>query len=61
MPLFGVQIQNECTKFGASSKIKNTCIYGGVPKGPQVCDLQKGTSSAFHFLLYFDFHELSLP
>ena len=42
MPLFGVQIQNECTKFGASSKIKNTCIYGGVPKGPQVRDLQKG-------------------
>nr|POE54685.1 dead-box atp-dependent rna helicase 20 [Quercus suber] len=37
-----VQIQNECTKFGASSKIKNTCIYGGVPKGPQVRDLQKG-------------------
>uniref|UniRef100_A0A7N2LL83 RNA helicase n=1 Tax=Quercus lobata TaxID=97700 RepID=A0A7N2LL83_QUELO len=37
-----VQIQNECTKFGASSKIKNTCIYGGVPKGPEVRDLQKG-------------------
>ncbi|KAF3958892.1 hypothetical protein CMV_016243 [Castanea mollissima] len=37
-----VQIQNECTKFGASSKIKNTCIYGGVLKGPQVRDLQKG-------------------
>ncbi|KAG2728823.1 hypothetical protein I3760_01G222100 [Carya illinoinensis] len=37
-----VQIQNEATKFGASSKIKNTCIYGGVPKGPQVRDLQKG-------------------
>jgi superfamily II DNA/RNA helicase len=40
-----VQIQNECTKFGASSKIKNTCIYGGVPKGPQVRDLQKGSLS----------------
>ena len=37
-----VQIQQEATKFGASSKIKNTCIYGGVPKGPQVRDLQKG-------------------
>lgn len=35
-----VQIQQEATKFGASSKIKNTCIYGGVPKGPH--DLQKG-------------------
>ncbi|ESR39766.1 DEAD-box ATP-dependent RNA helicase 20 [Citrus sinensis] len=37
-----VQIQQESTKFGASSKIKSTCIYGGVPKGPQVRDLQKG-------------------
>jgi len=36
-----VQIQQEATKFGASSKIKSTCIYGGVPKGPQVRDLQK--------------------
>ncbi|KAF6152231.1 hypothetical protein GIB67_005885 [Kingdonia uniflora] len=37
-----VQIQQEASKFGASSKLKNTCIYGGVPKGPQVRDLQKG-------------------
>ncbi|CAK9258848.1 unnamed protein product [Sphagnum jensenii] len=37
-----VQIQQEATKFGASSKIKNTCIYGGAPKGPQIRDLQKG-------------------
>jgi len=40
-----VQIQQEATKFGASSKIKSTCIYGGVPKGPQVRDLQKGDIS----------------
>ena len=37
-----VQIQQEVAKFGASSKIKNTCIYGGVPKGPQVRDLKAG-------------------
>uniref|UniRef100_A0A7N0RHJ7 RNA helicase n=1 Tax=Kalanchoe fedtschenkoi TaxID=63787 RepID=A0A7N0RHJ7_KALFE len=37
-----VQIQEEATKFGSSSKLKSTCIYGGVPKGPQVRDLQKG-------------------
>lgn len=37
-----VQIQQESTKFGASSKIKSTCIYGGAPKGPQIRDLQKG-------------------
>jgi superfamily II DNA/RNA helicase len=40
-----VQIQQEATKFGASSKLKTTCIYGGVPKGPQVRDLQKGDCS----------------
>ncbi|CAG8577461.1 5685_t:CDS:2 [Paraglomus occultum] len=37
-----VQIQQECTKFGKSSKIKNTCVYGGVPKGPQARELQYG-------------------
>jgi ATP-dependent RNA helicase DDX5/DBP2 len=37
-----VQIQAECNKFGSSSRIKNTCLYGGAPKGPQIRDLQKG-------------------
>ncbi|CAI6006837.1 unnamed protein product [Closterium sp. NIES-64] len=37
-----VQIQEECTKFGASSKIKSTCVYGGAPKGPQIRDLNQG-------------------
>ncbi|CAG8623061.1 12011_t:CDS:2 [Cetraspora pellucida] len=37
-----VQIQQECTKFGKSSKIKNTCVYGGVPKGPQARELSHG-------------------
>lgn len=31
-----VQIQEECHKFGSSSRIKHTCVYGGAPKGPQV-------------------------
>jgi len=31
-----VQIQDECRKFGSSSRIKFTCVYGGAPKGPQV-------------------------
>jgi ATP-dependent RNA helicase DDX5/DBP2 len=30
-----VQIQNECSRFGSSSRIKSTCVYGGAPKGPQ--------------------------
>ena len=37
-----VQIKSECDKFGAASGIKNTCVYGGVPKGPQQRDLQQG-------------------
>ncbi len=35
-----LQIKVECDKFGASSSIKNTVVYGGVPKGPQVSDLR---------------------
>ncbi|OCF40589.1 ATP-dependent RNA helicase DBP2-A [Kwoniella heveanensis CBS 569] len=37
-----VQIQAECSKFGKSSRIRNTAIYGGAPKGPQIRDLQRG-------------------
>jgi ATP-dependent RNA helicase DDX5/DBP2 len=37
-----MQIKQECDKFGASSEIKNTVIYGGVPKHTQVRDLRNG-------------------
>jgi hypothetical protein len=37
-----VQIQQEALKFGSSSKIKNTCCYGGAPKGGQARDLERG-------------------
>jgi ATP-dependent RNA helicase DDX5/DBP2 len=37
-----VQIREECDKFGASSEIKNTVVYGGVKKHTQVRDLQSG-------------------
>ena len=37
-----MQIHKECSKFGGSSKIKTTCIYGGMPKGPQIRDLERG-------------------
>jgi ATP-dependent RNA helicase DDX5/DBP2 len=37
-----MQIQEECQKFGASTGVKSTCIYGGVPKNSQVRDLRKG-------------------
>ncbi|KZF22743.1 p68 RNA helicase [Xylona heveae TC161] len=37
-----VQIQGEISKFGKSSRIRNTCVYGGVPKGGQIRDLARG-------------------
>jgi ATP-dependent RNA helicase DDX5/DBP2 len=37
-----VQIKEECDKFGASSDIKNTVVYGGVPKFKQVSALKSG-------------------
>jgi len=37
-----VQIQQECNKFGRSSRIRNTCVYGGVPRGQQIRDLARG-------------------
>jgi ATP-dependent RNA helicase DDX5/DBP2 len=37
-----VQIQTECSKFGKTSRIRNTCVYGGVPKGQQIRDLARG-------------------
>lgn len=37
-----VQIKEECDKFGASSQIKNTVVYGGVPKSRQVRELHHG-------------------
>ena len=36
-----VQIQQKFTKFGRSSRIRNTCVYGGVPPGPQIYDLSR--------------------
>ncbi|CAK9176131.1 unnamed protein product [Ilex paraguariensis] len=37
------QIQDEAVKFGRSSKISCTCLYGGAPKGPQLKELDRGT------------------
>lgn len=37
-----LQIQGEVNKFGSTSRIKNACVYGGVPKGPQIRELSRG-------------------
>ncbi|KAF8399679.1 hypothetical protein HHK36_015550 [Tetracentron sinense] len=36
------QIQDETVKFGRSSRISCTCLYGGAPKGPQLRELDRG-------------------
>ncbi|XP_043280347.1 DEAD-box ATP-dependent RNA helicase 20-like isoform X2 [Venturia canescens] len=36
------QIQTVARDFGSSSRIRNTCIFGGSPKGPQARDLEHG-------------------
>ncbi|KAJ4886383.1 DEAD-box ATP-dependent RNA helicase 14 [Raphanus sativus] len=36
------QIQDEAVKFGRSSRISSTCLYGGASKGPQLRDLERG-------------------
>ena len=29
-------------RYGTSSRVKNTCVFGGAPKGPQIRDLEGG-------------------
>lgn len=36
------QTQEECTRFGSSSGIRNTCVYGGVPRRQQADALRRG-------------------
>ncbi|WAQ95857.1 DDX17-like protein [Mya arenaria] len=36
------QVQQICNDFGTSSSIRNACVYGGSPKGPQLRDLERG-------------------
>lgn len=35
-------MQETAQKFGRSSRIKNTCVFGGAPKGPQLRDIENG-------------------
>ncbi|XP_044736386.1 ATP-dependent RNA helicase p62-like isoform X2 [Chrysoperla carnea] len=36
------QIQSVATEFGSTTYVRNTCIFGGAPKGPQARDLERG-------------------
>lgn len=37
-----IQIQVECSKFSGVCRMRNTCLYGGVSKGPQIRELERG-------------------
>eukprot|EP00850_Spirogloea_muscicola_P009072 SM000050S16997 [mRNA] locus=s50:335183:339781:+ [translate_table: standard] len=43
------QIQDEAVKFGRSSRLSSTCVYGGAPKGPQLRDLERGADITLMF------------
>lgn len=36
------QIQQVASDFGHISHVRNTCVFGGAPKGPQIRDLERG-------------------
>lgn len=36
------QVAQVATEFGHSSRVRNVCVYGGAPKGPQIRDLERG-------------------
>lgn len=37
------QVAKVATEFGSNSRVRNCCVYGGAPKGPQLSDLQRGS------------------
>jgi len=38
-----MQCQTVAAQFGAKSRIRSTCVYGGASKGPQIRDLERGS------------------
>lgn len=36
------QVQAVAQEFGTYSRIRNVCVYGGAPKGPQLRDIERG-------------------
>ena len=36
------QVAKVATEFGEACRLRNVCVYGGAPKGPQLRDLERG-------------------
>ena len=44
------QVAQVVSLFGVTSNVRNVCIYGGAPKGPQIRDLERGLYIHLAFL-----------
>lgn len=53
------QIQQVAQDFGHISRVRNTCVFGGAPKGPQIRDLERGKIAPVDINLQFFFSFLS--
>jgi superfamily II DNA/RNA helicase len=36
------QVAQVADLFGTTSQVRNVCVYGGAPKGPQIRDIERG-------------------
>jgi len=36
------QVAQVADLFGTTSGVRNVCVYGGAPKGPQIRDIERG-------------------
>jgi len=36
------QVAQVADQFGETSRVRNVCVYGGAPKGPQLRDIERG-------------------
>jgi len=38
------QVAQVADQFGETSRVRNACVYGGAPKGPQLRSMERGKS-----------------
>ena len=36
------QVAQVADQFGETSRVRNVCVYGGAPKGPQLRSIERG-------------------
>lgn len=45
------QVAQVADLFGTTSQVRNVCVYGGAPKGPQIRDIERGMLLGVDFLI----------